>query len=71
MLGDSRSYYIAIKKNLQRIIVEIDSQLVVNTVHDKISSLRDIVNLIEHIRDICPFLALVIVLESVMEKLIK
>lgn len=39
-----------IKKPFDRVIIESDSQLAMNAIHDKISIPRDIINLVEHIR---------------------
>lgn len=44
---------VAVKKKLHRIIIDSDSQLVMNTSHGKISARRDIVSIVEDIRNIC------------------
>lgn len=45
-----KAILVAIQKNLQRIIIENDTKLVVYSVHDKISIREDITNLVEDIK---------------------
>lgn len=59
---------VTIKKNFNRIIIESNSQFVVNTIQPifgNISVPRDIVNLVEDIRNICPNLKEVSIVYSV------
>lgn len=55
----------AIKKNFHQIIIESDSQKVINNIHGKISVLRDIVNLVENIKIFIPFLRKLAVVQRV------